>query len=171
MPHLLADAGQIGTSPRQDLSRYPVTLANQTKKQVLSPDVVVTKPHRFRQRQVQCLLGPQCERDLDVGGELLSVPIYARLDLTPRVLQTNPQRLQRRGRYPVTRANQTKQQVLSPDVIVTKQSGLLLAKNNDPPRPFGEILKHLRIPSRRLNLLYSCAILRMCTGRRVLWRR
>src|SRR5580693_7305484 len=64
------------------------------------------------------------------------------LNLLPRRLLGDLERLQRLGCHPAVLADEAEQDVLGPDVFVVKHPGLFLGQYYDAPRPVGEPLEH-----------------------------
>src|SRR5262249_31000936 len=62
-------------------------------------------------------------------------------------LQTDPQRLQRLGRYALALMDEAEQDVLRAYVVMVERPGLFLSQDHNPPRPVGEPLEHLVAPS------------------------
>src|SRR5487761_1477962 len=126
----------------KDLGGNAVAFPDQAKQDVLGPDVVVTELQRLTQRKLKHFLRTGGERD--VPGRCLLALADDLLDLLPHRLKADPKRLKRLGRNTLALVDEAEQDVLRANVVVIEHPGFFLRQDNNPPRPVGEPLEHVR---------------------------
>ena len=125
LDHGLANLVELGSQLLQDLSGDTLTLTNQTEKDVLGADVVVTELEGLAQGELEYLLGPGGEGNV-ARGRLRSLANDLD-DLGANGFEVDAEALEAAGGHTVTLVDQAKQDVLGADVVVVEQPGFFLS--------------------------------------------
>ncbi len=141
---LLAHATEIGAELDEHLGRHAFALANETEKDVLGADVVVTELERLAKRQLEHLLGPRGEGDVAARrGPALADDL---LDLVAHGLERDAEGLEGLGGNALALVDQPEQDVLGADVVVVEQPSFFLGQYDDPTSSVCEAFEHRRPP-------------------------
>src|SRR5215207_213898 len=136
---LVANLLGVGVEVEQDASGDALVLAHEAEQDVLGANVVVAERERFAQRELEDLLRARRKRDL-AGGDLVALADDAR-DLGADLLDRDVERLEHPGCEALLLAQETKQDVLRPDVVVLQCARFVLGQDYDLTCPFGESLE------------------------------
>ena len=138
---LLPDLVQPGAERLEDLRGDGLPFLHQAEQEVLGPDVVVSELTRFLDRQLEHALGLRGERHL-AEGQGLGEPGQRPLDFGLDGLQPEAEPLEHRSRDALAVTDQSEEDVLGPDEVMTEPPGLFPGQDDDPTRPLRESLEH-----------------------------
>ena len=138
--HLGAHLGQVYPEVLQHPGRHALPFTDQAQQQVLGADVVVTELAGLLQGELQHPLGPGREGDFH-GHEAGTAPDDL-LHLNAGVLEVHGHRLEHLGCHTGALANQTQEDLLGANKVVTKPSGLLLGQHDHFDGLLGKPLEH-----------------------------
>ncbi len=124
----------------QHLRGDALLLAKQAQEQVLRADVAVSQLARFAHRQLEHLLGARCIGQIGARG-LGSFPLLDRLlDLLLNLVEFDVEVLQNGRGHAFTLADEAKQDVLRPDVLVMEPGCFLPRHGEDFPDSLREVV-------------------------------
>ena len=143
---LVQDAGRLRPGPLQadpqalqNAARHPLALPQEAQEQVFGPDIAMVQAPGFVHRQLDYLLGPRGQAHL--GGGRLASPPDDELHRGAYLVQVHLEVLKHLGGHTVGLPDQSKENVLSTDIVVIEPLRFFLSVGERPPRPFGELLK------------------------------
>src|SRR5262249_19893368 len=135
----LPDGAEVGPESCQGLSAGALVVMNKPEQDVLGADVVVAKLKRLAQCQLQRPLRPRRERD----ARWRRGPAPGSCsDLGPGGFQRDAKRRQRTCGDAAALVQDSQQDVLGADVIMTQQPGLIRCQDDGPACLVGKTLEH-----------------------------
>mmetsp|Transcript_33134 Transcript_33134/g.72240 ORF Transcript_33134/g.72240 Transcript_33134/m.72240 type:complete len:942 (-) Transcript_33134:128-2953(-) len=135
-----ADLGGVGPKVLQDTRGNTLTLTEQAEQEMLGANVVVSQLAGLLKGQLKHTLGTGGEGDLH--GHEAGPAANDLLNLNTSLLQVHTHRLEHLSGNTGALTDQTKQNLLSANEVVTQATGLLLGKHNHLDRLLGEALEH-----------------------------
>ena len=138
--HLGAHLGEINAEVFQDPGSDALTFADQAQQQVLGADVVVTQLAGFLQGQLENTFGPGGEGDLH--GHEAGAPADDLLDFHPGILEVDPHGLEDLGGHAGALTDQTQQDLLRANEVVSQAAGLFLGQHDHLDGLLGKPLEH-----------------------------
>ena len=137
---LVADLLGVGVEVEQDAGGDALVLADEAEQDVLGADVVVTQGEGLAQSQLEHLLRTRREGNL-AGGHLLAGADDAD-NLGAHTLDGDVQGLEDPSGQSLLFAEETKEDVLGPDVVVLERPRLLLGEDDHLTCSLCESLEH-----------------------------
>jgi hypothetical protein len=137
---LVSNGVRVHPKVEQDARSDAVVLAHEAEQHVLGVDVVVAEGERLAQRKLQHLFGAGRERDL-AGSDLFTLADDPR-HLKVYLLDRDVEGVEGSGSDPIPFAEEAEQDVLSADVVVLEEAGLVLGQDDDLAGSLGETLEH-----------------------------
>src|SRR3954469_5332784 len=137
---LVADLLRVRVEVEQDACGDALVLAYEAEQDVLGGDVVVAEGEGLAERQLQHLLRTRREGDL-ARGHLLTGADDAD-HLGAYTLDGDVQALEHAGGKPLLLTEETKEDVLGPDVVVLERPRLLLGEDDHLACALCESLEH-----------------------------
>ena len=138
---LVADLVQVDAQALEHTGGDALALADEPEQQVLRPDVVVTEPARFVDRQLDDALCARRQADL-ADDRPIATP-DDELDGRPDLGQLDVHVLEHARGHALALAHEPEEQVLRPDVVVVEPLRLVLSECQDLARAIRELVESI----------------------------
>ena len=135
-----ADLGRIDAQVRENARGNAFALTNQTEQEMLGTDVIVIELTGLFKGQFDDALGPRGRSHLLLDG--LTAASDDSLDLLANLCEVDAQGLKDFRRQAFAFGDDSEQNMLGSDIIVTEPLRFFLGEHDAPPRSFGKRFPH-----------------------------